>query len=910
MATPAGVRPPAFGAAPSAMRPQGTLQQPPPQQQPPQMMMGGGIGAPPPMGGPRPPMMMAAPGIGGGVGGGGYPAPPQQQQQQQQQHSHQYDGSAGMHAAVMDAFESLSLGGQAVGGGIGGPGIPGQQQQPGGVGQANPAAFPRPAGNAASKETALGPPLQPYSTANCKPEFMRPTTHAVPSSAALKTRWHLPYGAIVHPLSDRGSEVPVANAGNTTIIRCKRCRTYMNPFMTWADGGRRFNCNVCALSNEVPVEYFSPLDGSGRRVDADQRPELSTGSVEYVAPAEYMVRAPMPPTYVFLIDVSFAAAASGMLGIVCHAIKSCLNGLPGGERTQIAIITYDKSLHFYNLRAGQVAPQMVVVAETEDPFIPLPDDLLVNLHECRSLVDMLLDSIPQMFGRNNIIDSATGPALQAAFLLMNHVGGKLMLFQSAAPSVGIGRIKSRDNAALYGTDKEPSLRNPDDPFYKRYSAEASRFQICLDIFATGASYMDLPSLGALAKYTGGQLYHYPGFAAERDGVKLRSEIVRNLTRELAWEAVMRIRCSKGLRISVFHGHFFIRSTDLLALPCCDADKAFAVEICHEETMVTGQVAYIQAALLYTSSAGERRIRVHTMALPIVSDLLDMYKGTDLGATMALLTKSCVERSMTTKLDDVRARAQQRVAATLREYRMLHMRGGFGGGGMGGGQPSPNSLLLPERMKSLPIMTLGLLKTAAFRGTGRDVNADERATAMHAIASGPVEEILGMLYPACYPVHDPSADGGAWGGPGAGPDGRRIQLPSTVPAGLEYFDPSGVYLIDNGRVVICWLGNATPATFYNTVFGVQDGGASTARDASQLKLEPARQGSELAGRINNVLNELRARKEVCQECYVVKQGSPMEAHVMPFFIEDRLQAVGALGYLDWMVQLQKQVMSMK
>jgi hypothetical protein len=40
----------------------------------------------------------------------------------------------------------------------------------------------------------------------------------------------------------------------------------------------------------------------------------------------------------------------------------------------------------------------------------------------------------------------------------------------------------------------------------------------------------------------------------------------NLTRTTGWEAVMRIRCSKGLRISAFHGHFFIRSTDLLALP--------------------------------------------------------------------------------------------------------------------------------------------------------------------------------------------------------------------------------------------------------------------------------------------------------------------------------------------------------
>lgn len=33
-----------------------------------------------------------------------------------------------------------------------------------------------------------------------------------------------------------------------------------------------------------------------------------------------------------------------------------------------------------------------------------------------------------------------------------------------------------------------------------------------------------------------------------------------------WEAVMRVRCSRGLRIASFHGPMFVRSTDLLALP--------------------------------------------------------------------------------------------------------------------------------------------------------------------------------------------------------------------------------------------------------------------------------------------------------------------------------------------------------
>jgi len=56
-----------------------------------------------------------------------------------------------------------------------------------------------------------------------------------------------------------------------------------------ADSGCRYKCNVCHVLNEVPMEYFCHLDHNGKRVDLAMRPELSTGTVEYVAPAEYMV---------------------------------------------------------------------------------------------------------------------------------------------------------------------------------------------------------------------------------------------------------------------------------------------------------------------------------------------------------------------------------------------------------------------------------------------------------------------------------------------------------------------------------------------------------------------------------------------------------------------------------------------
>lgn len=40
----------------------------------------------------------------------------------------------------------------------------------------------------------------------------------------------------------------------------------------------------------------------------------------------------------------------------------------------------------------------------------------------------------------------------------------------------------------------------------------------------------------------------------------------------------------------------------------DPDKAFAVQIKHEESVLTGSVAYMQCAVLFSSSNGERRIR--------------------------------------------------------------------------------------------------------------------------------------------------------------------------------------------------------------------------------------------------------------------------------------------------------------
>lgn len=58
----------------------------------------------------------------------------------------------------------------------------------------------------------------------------------------------------------------------------------------------------------------------------------------------------------------------------------------------------------------------------------------------------------------------------------------------------------------------------------------------------------------------------------------------------------------GVRFTSYHGNFMLRSTDLLALPAVDCDKAFAMQLSLEETLLTIQTVYFQVALLYPSAS--------------------------------------------------------------------------------------------------------------------------------------------------------------------------------------------------------------------------------------------------------------------------------------------------------------------
>lgn len=54
----------------------------------------------------------------------------------------------------------------------------------------------------------------------------------------------------------------------------------------------------------------------------------------------------------------------------------------------------------------------------------------------------------------------------------------------------------------------------------------------------------------------------------------------------------------GIRFNTFHGHFMLRSSNLMALPAVDVDKAFAMQLILEDSLLTTPTVYLQAALVY------------------------------------------------------------------------------------------------------------------------------------------------------------------------------------------------------------------------------------------------------------------------------------------------------------------------
>eukprot|EP00668_Euglena_longa_P001484 GGOE01001763.1.p1 GENE.GGOE01001763.1~~GGOE01001763.1.p1 ORF type:complete len:1011 (+),score=170.21 GGOE01001763.1:68-3034(+) len=740
-----------------------------------------------------------------------------------------------------------------------------------------------------------GQALKIPSVKGCNPHAIRTTFGSIPQTQPIiqiMAKWAVPFGAIVQPLAPSDVPLPVVNfakLGNLGVVRCRTCLTYVNPYVQFTEGGRRWICTGCRNANSVPQEYYCPLDGNGQRRDLFMRPELTNGSCEFVAPPEYMVRPPQRPAYVFLLDVSTHAIASGMLATACEVLADNLGRLPGDDRTMVSVITFDSQVHYYNLKSSLPQAKMVVSPElsdgdTTDIQVPLPDDLFVNLHESEAVVSDLLKRLPTMFANSKNVETAFGPALCGALKLIASFGGKLMCFLSSIPSWGVGRLVNRDDRKLYGTPQEKELLQPAGDWYKETAIKCSTDQVSIDLYLVGMAYMDVATLNQLAKHTGGQVTYIRNFTSSQkagsqrltpDELKLRNQLMRNLSRETGFEAVMRIRCTVGFKITHFFGHFNIRGQDLMGLPNVDEDKAVAILVAHNPQAnqpPTSQFC-IQAALLYTTSGGERRIRVHTLCLPVASSALQLYQSIDTLAMANLMLKMAIDKVLVSGVEGGRSYLLDTLVSLLKAFLTF----------LGHEQRAGSGLIMPEVLALLPVTVSAMLKGPSLR-SDNDTSADDRSAHLAQAMTIGTSGTLSFFHPRLYNMLQTV-------------DQKR---PVLVDTSSNSLDPTNVFLLDSGYWLTLWVGRRTRVELLDTLFGVD-----RPEDVTTLApLSPFNAPAlELVETIQKTPNGIGSPPLV-----IVRQGTPQErTHFLPFLVEDEYG--GALSYTNLLCNLQRRVQAM-
>eukprot|EP00062_Callorhinchus_milii_P001573 gi/632936826/ref/XP_007896252.1/ PREDICTED: protein transport protein Sec24C isoform X2 [Callorhinchus milii] len=722
---------------------------------------------------------------------------------------------------------------------------------------------------------------------NASPRFVRCTAYNIPCTSDMAKQSQVPLTTIFKPLATLPvDETPpyVVDHGETGPVRCNRCKAYMCPFMQYIEGGRRFQCGFCSCVTEVPSHYFQHLDHTGKRVDYYDRPELSLGSYEFLATVDYCKnnKVPNPPAFIFMIDVSYNAMKSGLVHLLCEELKTLLDYLPREGNVEesairVGFVTYNKVLHFYNVKSSLAQPQMMVVSDVADMFVPLLDGFLVNLNESRTVINSLLEQIPEMFADTRETETVFGPVIQAGMeaLKAAECAGKLFIFHSSLPlAEAPGKLKNRDDKKLISTDKEKILFQPQTNFYNNLAKECVTQGCCVDLFLFPNQYIDVATLGLVSYQTGGSVYKYTYFQAQTDGERFLNDLHRDVQKVIGFDSVMRVRTSTGIRATEFYGSFYMSNTTDVELAALDCDKTITVEFKHDDKLSEESGALLQCALLYTSCSGQRRLRIHNVTLNCCTQLADLYRNCETDTLINYFAKYAYRGVLNNSTKSVRDTLINQSAQILSCYRK--------------NCASPSSagqLILPECMKLLPVYLNCVLKSDVLQ-PGADVSTDDRAYIRQLVTSMDVAETNVFFYPRLLPVHKM--------------DVESDDYPVAIRCSEERLSKGGIYLLENGLSLFLWVGMNTQHDLIHSIFNVQSfGQIDSGLNALPMLDNP------YSKKLRSMVDMIRGQRPRFMKLLIVKQEDKMELLFKHFLMEDK-NLNGGASYVDFLCHMHKEI----
>ncbi|KAI8997046.1 hypothetical protein BDB01DRAFT_713526, partial [Pilobolus umbonatus] len=721
------------------------------------------------------------------------------------------------------------------------------------------------------------------SFAQCDPDFQRCTLNAIPFNNQLLKRTRLPLSIILEPYPTK--EVPLITNG--VLDKCHKCKSFINPFIGFSENGLRWKCNICGFDeNNVPPSY--DWDSTKQcNMDRWNRPELNHGCVDYLATVDYISRPPPPPTYLFVLDISFEAVQTGMHQALAEALLESIDKIPNQDgRAQIGFMTVHHALGFYNLSNKQ--PELLMVSpDIDDLYLPLPlSHLIVNLNESRHIVLDLLGRLPQMFHQSTSSSNCLGYALLAAKKLLSPTGGKIIGLMGSLCNSGIGSRTKTTNDKL--------LLEPLSDFYNSFAEECIKSHVSADMFVFGNRNTDVATLSVIPKFTGGRTYCYPGFDGRMEGDRnrLKYEMVNLLKEEVGSEAILRTKCSSGLICKSYHGNFLLQPPDILILPNVPRDGSYCIDLSIEKEL-TNDLVYIQTCMLYTTIRGERCIRVMTSCVPVTRKIIDVFYSADQLAIVRALSHQALEKSSSIRKKEGKDYLVQQMTSIFNAYSKEIV----------GSVPSKTQQLTISRSLSLlSVMLLGLIKSEAFSDLDAvPVNMISQSALL--LRSLPSQLWPKYVYPRLYSLHNMPIKAGTLD------SNHNCVMPPTLNLSSERLERYGCYLLENGQRILIFLGKEAIPQLCKDLLNVSNINEVETGQVTSLPIID----NQFSRKVNCIIDHLRTSSRYNHyypSLYIVKEDSDpfLYSWFMTHIIEDKLHSQRAwskskepystMSYFQW------------
>uniref|UniRef100_A0A803MZV8 Protein transport protein SEC23 n=1 Tax=Chenopodium quinoa TaxID=63459 RepID=A0A803MZV8_CHEQI len=459
-------------------------------------------------------------------------------------------------------------------------------------------------------------------------------------------------------------------------LRCRSCRSVLNPFSVIDYSAKIWICPFCFNRNHFPQHYASISDAN---LPAELFPEYTT--IEYEPPPELHAQNHTPLVYLFVVDNCLIEEEIGYLKLALSQALDLMSddaligfitfgsfvqvhelGFSGGGSgipkcyvfKGSKEVSKDKVMEQLNFFDRKLKPAAGVVAGVRDGLTPESiARFLLPASECEFTLNSLLEELqkdPWGVPSDQRASRCTGTALSIAAHVLGACvpgsGARIMAFVGGPSTEGPGAIVSKNLSEPIRSHKD--LDKDSAPyyhkavkFYEGLSKQLVHQGHILDLFACALDQVGLAEMKVAVESTGGLvvLAESFGHSVFKDSLK---RVFQAGEHDLgpASNGIFEVSCSKDMKIQGILGpcaslekkgllcsETVIGQGNTSAWKLCGLDKATTLciyfDIAKKESPdaigeATSNLFYLQFLTYYQHNSGRMRLRISTLSRRWVS----------------------------------------------------------------------------------------------------------------------------------------------------------------------------------------------------------------------------------------------------------------------------------------------------